>query len=1190
MVKLKRFQVTKSSQNLEEHARMSEEPFALPVEQGNGVMTTHHASTNTLKSEENGVNSRKTSSAGRFIILAPTQSKESSLNDESHNQPQDHILPLNQRTVKFNVADLKENSLDYEGTIGSDHNNTVNLKSLRNFKTLERPPIMDYYRNTVDPNKPMSVRPSMAQLINGQDEMEGGPNDPLLCEARRKSNESNSGASKPRKKFGWIEGVFFRCILNIFGVMLYLRVSWVAGQAGIIFGTGVVLLASLVTTITALSTCAICTNGDVKGGGAYFLISRSLGPEFGGSIGIIFSFANAVSAAMYVVGFSETVRDILVSHELKIIDGGLNDVRIIGLITCALLMCIVFIGTGFESKMQMGLLVILTLSIINYFIGIFLRVPGEKALKGVTGLSMATMWENMLPNFKDQNFFSVFSIYFPAATKNRRMLKGHGIMAGANVSGDLTNPSQAIPLGTLSAIFGTTIVYILTIWSTGSTCLREADGINVPLYQQNASSGITGYIQPECAANGTCPYGLMNYFQIMELTSVWGPLITAGIFAATLSSALASLVSAPKIFQAVSKDRLFPYINHFGKGSGKGDEPRKAYLLGFVIAMVMILIGELNAIAPIISNFFLASYALINYACFDNSMAQSPGFRPSFKYYNMWISLMGALLCVVVMFIVSWVTALVTFVCFAGLYLFLIYRKPDVNWGSSGAAHSYKTALKGMIKLSETVDHVKNYRPQILVLSGNPHSRPSLIDFASNISKGSSLLVLGNVMAPTSLNSKTQNLTDYNLRLTDWCKQRHIKCFVSSFPSKSLRQGAHNLTQICGLGKLRPDIVLMGFKANWSSTPDNLQEINEYFGIVLDSFESNMGVCILRNAASGFDFSDMMEKLNMGDHDRLKISEKVVTVSEGMSKEESFDVVETTAANSIETEDESKLTERTPSYLDINDIDDEDVDEDEDNTSQSSTPSHKDPESNHSSKVHFDNEETFEEHHSTLNHLSINEKYGGIIRRKSTRRPTAAQKELLTSINRFKNKIKQPIIDVWWLFDDGGLTLLIPYLLSIPKSYLENAKLRVFTVSASSGGIEQMQRGMAGLLKKFRIDVSNLHVINDITRKPQHHTMERFNKLIEPFRCSLSENSPEGMISDAELAAQKDKTNRQLRTAELLHEHSKDADLICITLPVPRKNMVSSALYLAWLDTMTANLPPTLCIRGNQSSVLTYYS
>lgn len=167
----------------------------------------------------------------------------------------------------------------------------------------------------------------------------------------------------------------------------------------------------------------------------------------------------------------------------------------------------------------------------------------------------------------------------------------------------------------------------------------------------------------------------MNYFQVIEEGSLWGPLITSGIIAASLSSALASLVSAPKIFQAVCKDKLFPKINWFGRGFGKGDEPRRGYFLTFVLSMLIILVGELNLIAPIISNFFLASYALINYACFDNSVANSPGWRPSFSWYNKYVSLIGALLCVGIMFVVSWVTALLTFFVFGILLFYLSHRK-----------------------------------------------------------------------------------------------------------------------------------------------------------------------------------------------------------------------------------------------------------------------------------------------------------------------------------------------------------------------------------------------------------------------------------------------------------------------------------------------------------------------------------
>uniref|UniRef100_A0A914D8R6 Amino acid permease/ SLC12A domain-containing protein n=1 Tax=Acrobeloides nanus TaxID=290746 RepID=A0A914D8R6_9BILA len=233
---------------------------------------------------------------------------------------------------------------------------------------------------------------------------------------------------------------------------------------------------------------------------------------------------------------------------------------------------------------------------------------------------------------------------------------------------------------------------------------------------------------------------------VMELSSLWGPLITAGIFAATLSSALASLVSAPKIFQAVCKDRLFPYIGYFEKGYGRNDEPRRAYALTFVISMLMCLIGDLNLIAPIISNFYLCAYALINYACFDNSFVHSPGFRPGFRFYNMWVSLFGALLCVNVMFIISWLMALLTFFFFSLLFFYISRRKPDVNWGSSTQAHNYRNALQGVIKLDHTDEHVKNYRPQILVLTGHPAARPSLVDFFYNITKGKSLMMCGYIL------------------------------------------------------------------------------------------------------------------------------------------------------------------------------------------------------------------------------------------------------------------------------------------------------------------------------------------------------------------------------------------------------------------------------------------------------------
>ncbi|KAH7713642.1 CRE-NKCC-1 protein [Aphelenchoides avenae] len=483
---------------------------------------------------------------------------------------------------------------------------------------VERPPTLDYYRNSVRKTDLAKARASLADLTRGRTQtalhetfetyekrnlqivesqlkkkpivetrsessVSSPPTPPDDTEVSGKKGKKDEGK---RKKLGVFEGVFLRVVSNLFGVMLYLRISWVAGQAGIFGGAGVVALGSLVAIVTTLSTSAICTNGQVKGGGSYYLISRSLGPEFGGAIGIIFSIANAVGAAMYVVGFAETVQTLLRNYDVQIVDGGLNDIRIMGLAACVPLICVVFLGTNFESKMQMVLVALFLSSIVDYWVGTFLwglilPVDSEKAMRGITGYSGTTFNDNLYPNFRDgYNFFTVFAVYFPATTD---------IMAGANVSGDLQDPQRAIPLGTLSAIVFCSIVYLIMILMTGGTVLRDADGFSMP---ELHNATLRNQLSPACADNSTCPYGLMNYFQIVELGSGWGPLVTAGIFACTLSSALVSMVSAPKIFQAVCRDKLFPYIDYFATGYGKNDEPRKGYFLTLAIVCAVILIGK----------------------------------------------------------------------------------------------------------------------------------------------------------------------------------------------------------------------------------------------------------------------------------------------------------------------------------------------------------------------------------------------------------------------------------------------------------------------------------------------------------------------------------------------------------------------------------------------------------------------
>ncbi|CAJ0960951.1 unnamed protein product, partial [Mesorhabditis belari] len=1180
------------------------------------------------------IQERKASSTGRFVVNGGSES-HSDGKDES--TPEDDEAPVMgmRRGVHFSVGDKNDENPDHKMTTHEEREgqHTFNLKSWRNMKTIEHPPIIDFYRDSIDV---VDVnRPSMAQLIHGQktineeileiDEFraqaydmidQGGP--PPKPE---KIEKLAPPPSAPRTKFGWVEGVFVRCILNIFGVMLYLRISWVTGQAGVLLGIVIVLLASMVTTITAISTCAICTNGEVKGGGAYFLISRSLGPEFGGSIGLIFCVANGVAASMYVVGFAETIRDMLVeisysSNETKtflvehfgpIEDGLPNFVRLIGIASCLLLLAIVFIGTSFESKMQMGLLVILLSSILDYFAGVLFRpISDHMHVRGATTFSWNTLMANLMPKFRNETFFSVFSVYFPAAT---------GIMAGANISGDLADPQGAIPLGTLLAILFTTIIYLVVVIFTGITNVRDADGLLAPLFDAAGE-----FIAPNCTQSAEgCRYGLMNYYQVVEMGSMWGPLITAGIFAATLSSALASLVSAPKVFQAVCKDRLFPKIDFFAKGYGKDDEPRRAYALVGILALAVIMIGDLNAIAPIISNFFLASYALLNYACFDASFADSPGFRPGFKYYSMWISLAGSILCICVMFLVSWATALLTFFFFAILFLYLLHRKPDVNWGSSTQAHSYKNALSSMVKLVNTEEHVKNYRPQLLVLTGNPAARPSLVDFVENITKGTSLMVCGYVVPYAPCDRVYSVLRKLDRQLNDWLKKKKVKAFYTSIASPSLRDGVRSLYQTAGLGRLRPNIVILGFKANWASKIDSMSqkihEINDYFGVIQDAFDCHMGVGVLRNPGFGLDFSENMKILNPPKFEEKDGKKKEKENNNGKDSFSKLIDAETPRSPSATAFD----THRSESDVKINIDIDPKSDDPCDQEHEEIVDHPDDTNSSGSFAENFpfdfdldDSEDDVEQRDSDDEHEQLNEQQNRAhrtkddvergeqtlrevrntlsMRRRGSRRATVEQKALLSSISRFNRKVRRGVIDVWWLYDDGGLTLLVPHLLTIPKSYLEGAKLRVFSISTSSRTMEAEQRGMVALLTKFRIDFSDVSVIADVGRKPKAETIAAWERLITPFVVPDGDENSEGMITESELSSQREKTCRQLRIGELLQEHSKEADLVVMTLPVPRKGLVSAPLYLSWLDIMTRGLPPTLMIRGNQQSVLTFYS
>lgn len=259
----------------------------------------------------------------------------------------------------------------------------------------------------------------------------------------------------------------------------------------------------------------------------------------------------------------------------------------------------------------------MTVSIGVFMFGTFTTNPDPESL-GFTGYSSTTLSENWGPAYLgNYDFLYMLALFFPSVT---------GMMAGANISGDLKKPSRNIPVGTLSAVFISTATYIVIVWMLGATCLRSSEN------QQG---------------------GLYHDYLIMSNVSLFRPLVDMGIFASTFSSGTSCFVAAPRIFKAVCDDGLLPIMEWAGKGRESDGEPIRAYLLVCVLVFCFQLSGDIDFIAPLVTNFFMMTYATINYCVFAWCQSRSPGWRPSFKYYHRYLSLFACFQCVLLMFLIS---------------------------------------------------------------------------------------------------------------------------------------------------------------------------------------------------------------------------------------------------------------------------------------------------------------------------------------------------------------------------------------------------------------------------------------------------------------------------------------------------------------------------------------------------------
>ncbi len=581
-------------------------------------------------------------------------------------------------------------------------------------------------------------------------------------------------------KFGAFSGVFTPSILTILGVIMYLRLGWVVGQAGLIATIAIILLAHTISITTGLSISSIATDKKIKAGGIYYMLSRSLGLPMGGSIGIALTIGTALSISLYIVGFSESFLSISSISNFLNLEPGVQSFRIVGSVVLIVLIVIALISTSFAIKTQYIILGTIVLSLVSIFVGFGIHSDLHPVKPVLSLFSNGVSIEK------------VFAIFFPAVT---------GFTAGVAMSGDLKDPKKNIPTGTLLSIAVGFIIYLsLTI-------------------------GFALFVSRD---------NLLNDNDI-AVHVAWIPsLVFAGIWGATLSSALGGILGGPRILQALSADKVMPVF--FAKGYGKSNEPRNALLFIFVIAEAGILIGDLNVIAGVVTMFYLASYGFINLAYVLESLA-STDFRPSFKVSYIF-GLVGFIFAFAIMFKLDVISMLVAFVII-GLIFFILQRKQlRLDYGDVWQSVWISIIRRGLNALDGKILYDRNWQPNIILFSGGTNKRQYLLEFGKSIVGKFGFLTNFDLY----VDKKADVLFPKHKQAILNKEKSEAGIFLRRQSCKDVYEGIEMIVRTYGFSGLEPNTIMLGW-ARHSAEPKRfvkmLQTINNLdFNLILIDYDS----------------------------------------------------------------------------------------------------------------------------------------------------------------------------------------------------------------------------------------------------------------------------------------------------------------------------------------------------------------
>lgn len=573
-------------------------------------------------------------------------------------------------------------------------------------------------------------------------------------------------------KFDTFTGVFTPTLLTILGVIMFVRLPWVVGNGGILGSFTVMGLAMGITLCTGLSLSSISTNTRIGAGGPYAMIARSLGLEVGGSIGVPLYLSRPLGIAMYIFGFREGWLWIFPEHDPLMVD----------LIVFAVLFGLAYASADLAFRVQYLIMVVIAVSLVSV-----IATPRLLEPQGTLDL-----W-GQYPGFPEDDFagggfWITFAVFFPATT---------GILAGANMSGDLADPRRSISRGTLWAIAVSCVVYFtLAVWASYTGSREEL---------------------------------LSNYNFFIDV-SFFGPGVLAGLLGATFSSALAGAVGGPRILMAMGANGIMPWSKTWAKTTKRG-EPRAAVALTAVLTFGCLMMRDLNAIAPLVTMFFLITYLMINVVLLVEGGLSLASFRPSLRV-PFWVPLLGAIGCIFTMFIVNPTFGLMSVGTSFAIYIAISRRAgeledmQDVRSGIFAAFAEWAAAK--VVELGGS--NVRAWKPTVLVPLEDVSYLEGASDLIEDLCRPEGAVKLlglraeGNETLGPQLEEARADFARHGLFST-----------AAVVEAEDFARGCiHGLQALQG-AFFRPNVLFM-------TLPRDPQRFEEFGGIIVQAHETGVGV------------------------------------------------------------------------------------------------------------------------------------------------------------------------------------------------------------------------------------------------------------------------------------------------------------------------------------------------------------